>query len=146
MSSSLLTRQQTNVERSGFRDAWLSDWHRHTHPSLAMSDVDWICVEMRYAHPVALVDYKLMAPRTLEPTSALRGVNNLAIMAGLPFFVVFYQHDPAIFTVSPMNRLARFIEPELVTMSEREYIAFLFAIRGEKAPIEALRDRSDRKS
>jgi hypothetical protein len=67
-------------------------------------------------------------------------------MAGLPFFVVFYQHDPAIFTVSPMNRLARFIEPELVTMSEREYIAFLFAIRGEKAPIEALRDRSDRKS
>lgn len=137
---------RASTERTGFRDPWISEWHHATHDSLSMTDIDFLCIEMRYANPMALIEYKRMAPRDLVATAALRGVSSLANMAGIPSFIVFYQHAPPIFTVQPQNRLARFIVPTEMPMSEREYIEFLFSLRGERAPDWVLDGRSKARS
>jgi hypothetical protein len=128
--------QQTK-ERTGYRDTeWLSERHHLWHPSLSMTDIDWICIEMVYANPVALVDYKRMAPRKLELTTSIRGVRNLATIARISFFIVFYQHEPPIFWLQPMNAQAIVTlgTTDIVTMSEREYVVWLFALRREPLP------------
>jgi len=141
-----LPTQQSAPERTGWRDQWLSEWHRRQHHSLAMVDLDFVCVEMRYSNPVALIDYKFGNVRQLDLTSAaFKGLNNLALAASLPFFVVFYSHDP-VFAAQPINPLAhRELTNGLCVMSEREYVEWLFALRKETCHETYLRDLSTAK-
>lgn len=125
-------------ERTGWRDAWISDWHQRQHRSLCMSDIDFLAVEMTGANnPVAIVDYKRMRPRSMESTVALRGCNNLANSAQIPFFIVFYNEVPT-FTVQPINRFARWFVKQEIEMSEYDYVRLLFVLRGDDPPVEAL--------
>lgn len=127
-------------ERKNWRDERISRWHRDQHYTLAMTDIDWLVIEMRFCEPVALIDYKRMTPRELEDSTAIKGCRNLADMAGIPFFFAFYDFDPIWFAISPQNKRAewRINASETIMASERDYVDFLFALRGEHAPLEAL--------
>ena len=129
---------QSAPERTGWRDEWISTWHRNQHHSLAMTDLDFVCAESAFNTPVAIIDYKKMRKMHLShPSGALKSINNLSLMARLPFFIVFYQEEPPVFTVEPMNPQAHDWMPSgTEVMSEREYVEFLFAIRKQQ-PDEA---------
>lgn len=103
-----------------------------------MSDIDFLAVEMTGANnPAAIVDYKRMRPVPMEMSVALRGCNNLANSAQIPFFIVFYNEVPT-FTVRPINRFAKQYVKKERELSEYDYVRLLFMVRGEEAPADAL--------
>jgi hypothetical protein len=115
-------------ERTGFRDEWISQWHRRKLPGFAtLTDIDQVWVECDGIEPVAFVDFKKMRPRPLEG-GALNMQARAADRCGVPFLIVFYDETPA-FVVRPANDLARRILRGDTDMNEREFIEFEFELR-----------------
>jgi hypothetical protein len=143
MMKTITTHHTATLERTGWRCEWISKRHREWHPSLAMCDLDFLCVEYHHCIPVALIEYKAMQPRELQNAS-LRAVSTLADLAALPFFITFYLERFPAFWVEPRNqRAAAMIDAsEAIAVSEREYVDFLFALRGEYAPAGMLESLS----
>jgi hypothetical protein len=139
MMKTIMTHRTATLERTGWRCEWISRRHREWHPSLAMCDLDFLCVEYHHSAPVALIEYKAMAPRELQ-NSSLSAASTLADLAALPFFVVFYLEQFPAFWVEPRNEraVALLCSAEVMATSERDYVDFLFALRGEVAPDGAL--------
>ena len=126
----------TGQNRSGFDDSqWIRDWHRRQGPALAMTDIDAVYCESRGDVPVALIEYKRFTPRVLEETNALLQFGNLATLAGLPAYIVFYDHTPA-FVVRPWNdeAVARRGRHGDQRMTEREFVTWLYQLRGLSLP------------
>jgi hypothetical protein len=139
MMKTIMTHRTATPERTGWRCEWISRRHREWHPSLAMCDLDFLCIEYRNSAPVALIEYKAMSPRELQNAS-LSAVSTLADLAQLPFFVTFYLERFPAFWVEPRNERARQMleTSDAMPTSERDYVDFLFALRGEVAPAGAL--------
>jgi hypothetical protein len=143
MMKTITTHRTATPERTGWRCEWISQRHREWHFSLAMTDLDFVCIESRFSDPVALIEYKAMRPRELQ-TSSLNAIRKLANLAALPFFITFYLERFPAFWVEPRNeRAAAMIDAsEAIAVSEREYVDFLFALRGEYAPTGVLESLS----
>lgn len=137
------------IERSGWRDKNLSARHRDWGHDCPMSDLDLIATEYDQREPIALIDYK-MRRAPLEPvpsTIKLLSDANLYVMgrlgarAGLPAFVVFYGARFAWFQVQGLNRDGLKRVPGSQPLSERDYVSFLFELRGrelsEEVPLRA---------
>ena len=129
-------------ERSGWRDMALSLRHREWGYDAPMVDVDWLVIEYDFREPVALVSYKREdAPGESEANRTAFRV--LAWMAHLPAFEVRYSPNLASFRPLALNGSARRLLPEPVAMSERQYVAFLYRLRGRRAPDEVLARLTD---
>jgi len=123
-------------ERSGWRDIELSKRHRTWGEPLAATDIDWL--EYYKHEPVALIETKCQQPKN-RITEYLKGANKEATQkqadrAKQPFFLVNRANDFSWFYVMPLNEYARNFLPKTDKMSEMDYVALLYKIRGLKIP------------
>ncbi len=129
--------QTVRPERSGWRDLALSQRHRQWGWDCPAVDVDFLLVEYDGGKASALVEYKHeQAPwlRVWHPT--VRALIDLANRAELPAFVVRYASDFSWWLVRPINQLAQDWLPETRRLTERQWVALLFRIRGREMPAE----------
>lgn len=134
-------RNQDGVreERTQWRDQWISQRHRMWGTDCPAADIDFLAVEYNLAVPVAIVDYKAFQPRDIDLKGAsFRALSWLADMAGIPFMVVFYDTNTAVFTVLPVNGAAKRLYREYQVMSEQEYVASLYTLRKRSIPMSLL--------
>ena len=82
-------------ERSGWRDEYMSRWHRGLGPDYPMLDVD--CVEWRYGRPVAVIDWKYRSNKKEvyfdDSKWAFRCYADLASRLGAEAFVLEYDRN-----------------------------------------------------
>lgn len=118
-------------ERTGWRDAALSERHRKWGYHCPAIDIDFLMLEYDTAKPVALVEYKNeQAPPQLPSHNSYRAIATLASRAGVPFFAVRYETNFKWFRIIALNPLAREANPPSGDISETEYRRFLMKIRG----------------
>jgi len=124
-------------ERSGWRDSKLSLRHRLWGWDCPAVDIDFLMIEYNHCRAVTLVEYKHELAAPILPTNpSIRAIIDLADRAGLPAFIVRYAADLSWWRVAPLNHRAADYLPERRLMSEREYVALLYRIRGMAIPAE----------
>lgn len=122
-------------ERSGWRDARLSQRHRQWGFHLPAVDLDFPLVEYTTSLPKAIVEYKHEYAAQVPPDSAsLQALSVLGDWAGLPAFVVRYGDDLSWYRVRALNERGREMVPRAETMTEAEYVEFLHRLRRLPVP------------
>lgn len=122
-------------ERTGWRDEGLSRKHREWGWDCPMIDIDFLALEYDSGKAVAIVEYKNQ--RALSENfshKSYQALINLADKAQLPLFAVWYTEDFYFWEVYPLNKYAVLIIPESTTMTEKEYVEFLYSIRSRVLP------------
>lgn len=130
---------QVRQERTGWRDESLSQRHRFWGWDCPAVDLDFLFLEYDRGKATALVEYKnehASPQRASHPT--YQALIDLGSRAGIPVFAVRYADDFAWFLVVPLNDTAYMQLPDRAEMSEREYVAFLYRLRGYEVPEEVL--------
>lgn len=134
---SRMARQDRPVstERTGWRDVYLAQRHRQWGIGCPAVDMDLILVELNNMKVCAIIEYKHEFARPQLPTNptyvALAG---MASSAAVPFFAVRYAQDYSWWRVIPLNGNAKQVLPDRTEMTERQYVEFLYRIRGSSAP------------
>lgn len=125
----------SRAERTGWRDAALSQRHRAWGAHCPALDLDFVLVELDRAEPVALIDYKLGRPRALDLDIevGLRALARLADRADLPAFVTWYAAGAWVFRVVALNELARPLALDR-DLDEPGYVGWLHDLRDREAP------------
>jgi len=127
-------RKMSDRERTGWRDEAISTRHRAWGYNLPAVDVDFVLLEYDRAQPVALIEYKHEASAEVRASMpSYQALISLGNRAALPVFCVRYADDFAWFSVVPLNAQAR-LGWERTTMTEAQYVAFLYALRHRQAP------------
>lgn len=141
-----MTETTVREERNHWRNQAISERHRLWGFNVPMVDIDFLVIEysagktkaiIEYKHECEAVDFTVPNDRGMHPKS-YSALNNLANRAWLPFFVVVYSDDFKSWKVYPRNMWAKEYLKQEVTMSEEEYIIFLYKLRGMFAPPEIL--------
>jgi hypothetical protein len=130
-------------ERSGWRDLELSKRHRRWGWDCPAVDLDFLFLEYDRGKAVALIEYKheRAAPQyASHPT--YQAMIDLGTRAGIPVFACRYGDDFCQWRVIPLSDIARQILPERQEMTEREWVTFLYKLRGY-TPSESLLDSLD---
>ena len=126
---------EVRQERTGWRDLALSERHPRWGWDCPAVDLDFLFLEYDKGKAVALVEYKherAQPQYATHPTyQAMIDVGNRAI---LPVFGVRYAADFSWWRVTPLNLKAREYLPERKEMTEREWVTFLYAVRGYSLP------------
>lgn len=135
---------EVSKERTGWRDDLrLNDRHRQWGWDCPAVDVDKLFIEYDQAKPVALVEYK---HENAEPASSkhasIRALIEVGNRADLPVYGVRYANDFSWFKVVPLNNVAKIFLSERQQMTESEYVAFLYRLRGRTMPANLLRIES----
>ena len=126
-------------ERTGWRDMALSARHRRWGWDTPAVDLDFLFLEYDKGKAVALIEYKnehAAVQYASHPT--YQALIDLGNRAGLPVFAVRYADDFSWFIVSWLNDNAKTIIEEKTTMTEEEYVSFLYKIRGYEVPQSVL--------
>lgn len=122
-------------ERSGWRDLALSQRHRRWGWDCPAVDLDFLFLEYDKGKAVALVEYKHENAAPQYPTHpTYQAMIDLGTKAGIPVFACRYAHDFSSFTVVPLNNIAQVLLIERTTMTEKEWVTFLYHIRGYSVP------------
>lgn len=128
---------EVREERTGFRDLSLSARHRKWGWDCPCVDLDFLLIEYDRGLPVAIIEYKNehAAPQyASHPT--FQALINLGTKADLPVFFVRYSDDFSEWVVSPLNAVAHKHCDQKTLMSEREWVTFLYKLRGYCPPEE----------
>jgi len=123
------------AERTGWRDLGLSERHRRWGWDCPAVDLDFLFLEYDRGKAVALVEYKHEKAKTQyssHPT--YQAMIDLGDRAQVPVFGVRYKDDFLSWRVVALNDCARQWLPERVTFTEREWVTFLYHIRGYELP------------
>ena len=126
-------------ERSGWRDLELSERHRRWGWNTPAVDLDFLFLEYDKGKAVALVEYKherAAIQWASHPT--YQAMIDLGTRAGIPVFATRYPSDFSWWRVVPLNSFAKWWIAERAEMNERQWVSFLYRIRGYKAPAEIL--------
>lgn len=113
----------------------LSQRHRKWGWDCPAVDLDFLFLEYDKGQPVAIVEYKHEKAATQfasHPT--YQAMINLGTRANIPVFAARYKNDFSTFVVVPLNDIAKSKLPERKTMTEREWVTFLYEIRGYIPP------------
>jgi len=126
-------------ERTGWRDEWLSNRHREWGFDCPAVDIDFLMVEYNHGFPVALIDYKYWNGSYIDENQAsIKAMINLANLAKIPAAFSYYKYDKAGicigFKVQGLNKHAGASYSNIIRMSERDYVAWLYDKRGNVAP------------
>lgn len=131
----MATSRRMHGERTGWRDAKLSERHRRWGCNVPATDIDFLLAEYDRCEPKALVEYKHERAFPVPVASpGLQAVSNLADRAEVPAFVVRYADDLSQYRVRALSSHATDIISTPETMSEAEYIDFLHVLRGRIPP------------
>lgn len=125
----------TRAERTGWRDQSLSERHRRWGWNCPAVDLDFPMVEYDSGKVVALVEYKNehAAPqKASHPT--YQALCDLAERANIPFLVARYADDFSWFKAVPLNNSAKHFLPETQQMTEHDFVALLYRMRGREMP------------
>ena len=128
---------EVRPERTGWRDGGLSARHRKWGWDCPAVDLDCLFLEYDKGQPVAIIEYKheRAAPQYgSHPT--YQALINLGTRASVPVLAVRYKDDYSEWRVIPLNPMAKRWLPERKTMTEREWVTFLYHLRGYDAPQE----------
>lgn len=129
--------QPVREERTGWRDLALSQRHRLWGFDCPALDIDCF-IEYDNGEPAALVEYKSEQAGEQTSGASYKALWFTAERADLPLFVVWYARDFTRWTVYPVGIVAQKFLAEKAVMSEPEYVAFLYLLRGRQAPHEVL--------
>jgi hypothetical protein len=133
----MYTQPTVRQERAGWRDENISRRHRIYGWDCPGVDLDFPMVEFNRGLPVALVEYKAIGAKMPNLTSpTYNAMRVLANNSGIPFLVVFYDSRTWWFRVIPANVRALYHLPKVTLFSEREYVTFLYKLRGLPLPAE----------
>jgi hypothetical protein len=132
-------------ERTHKRDLLLNDRHRLWGDPLVMTDIDHMVeYHARFGEvtATALVEYKLEYAKPVpQAHHNAKALVNVGDRANLPVFGVRYARDFSWWLVTPLNSRARQWVPEdHAEMSERQYVALLYRLRGEPMPSSLFND------
>lgn len=132
---------KTKQERTGWRDLRLSERHRRWGWDCPAVDLDFLFLEYDHGKAVALVEYKheLAAPQyASHPT--YQAMIDLGNRASVPVFAARYADDFSTWEITPLNPTARQWLNKRTGMTEREWVEFLYRIRGHELPDEVFND------
>lgn len=128
-------RPVVREEKYGFRDLGLSDRHRKWGWDCPAVDLDFLFLEYDKGKAVALVEYKHEnAPPQHATHPTYQAMVDLGTRAGVPVFANRYKGDYSRWKVVPLNDIAKKLLPKRTEMTEKEWIEFLYHIRGYEAP------------
>lgn len=139
--------REVRPERTGWRDPGLSERHRSWGWDCPAVDLD-LFLEFDNGVAAAIIEYKneyADIVRQSHPT--VRALCDLATRAGIPAILCRYGSDFSWWCPEPLNRHAHKIEALALApmMVEREWVEFLFHLRGRKVPRELIESlRGDR--
>ncbi len=127
--------QPVKQERTGWRDLRLSERHRRWGWDCPAVDLDFLFLEYDRGKAVALVEYKheRAAPQyASHPT--YQAMIDLGNRASVPVFAARYSDDFSLWKITPLNPTAYLYLSSRVDMTEREWVEFLYHIRGYEMP------------
>ena len=128
---------RVSPERTGWRDANLSLRHRQWGVGCPAIDMDLILVELNRAQACALIEYKGELAQAQFPTHpSYLALSDLGNKAAIPVFAVRYAHNFSWFRVVPLNTFAKRMLATRRMMNERQYVTFLYNLRGTQPPEE----------
>ena len=134
---------EVRSERTGWRDLSLSQRHRKWGWDCPAVDLDFLFLEYDKGQPTAIVEYKhenASIQHACHPT--YQAIINLGTRASIPVFAARYKNDFSIFAVVPLNHIAKKSLSERKTMNEREWVTFLYTLRGYTPPDELFEGES----
>ena len=129
----------SNVERTGWRDEWISRRHREWGLPCSALDIDFLLIEYRNGEPKALIEYKHHFAEIQDPKKpSYKALIKLGNCADIPVFGVRYDNNDdknPQFTITPLNNKAKdfIINPNKdgrIVLNERDYVKLLYKIRG----------------
>jgi len=126
---------EAKIERTGWRDLGLSERHRRWGWNCPAVDLDFLFLEYDRGQPVALIEYKHenAAPQyASHPT--YQALINLGTRANVPVFAARYKSDFSKWTLIPLNGVAKTIQATRICLTEREFVTFLYLLRGYALP------------
>ena len=122
-------------ERTGWRDIGFCLRHKMWGWDCPAVDLDWLFLEYDKGQPTAIVEYKNEhAPTQYASHPTYQAMINLGTRAGVPVFAARYTDDYLHYMVVPLNELAKAKLPERKNMTEREWVTFLYGLRGYTPP------------
>lgn len=134
-----MTLPQVRPERTGWRDESLSERHRRWGWDCPATDLDFLFLEYDKGKSVAIVEYKHENAKpqyASHPT--YQALIDLGTRADIPVFACRYASKFEWFKVRGLNEKARTFLPQNEQMTEREYVAFLYRLRGYEPSDELL--------
>ena len=130
---------EVKKERTGWRDEELSRRHRMWGWDCPAVDIDFLLLEYDKGIPCALVEYKNEHAAPQYPSHpSYKALAFLSTHSNIPFFAVRYSTDFSNFKVIPLNDIANNIIKDRPTLTEKEYVTFLYKLRGRSVPSEVL--------
>lgn len=135
-----MTERAVRIERTGWRDMGLSERHRMWGWNTPAVDLDFLFLEYDQGKATAIVEYKAeVAPPIVLAHPTYQAMQDLADRAGIPLFIVRYAPDFSRWKVAAVNACASAWLPKRVEMTEREWVKFLYKLRGRIVSDETLR-------
>jgi len=132
-------QKKVKKERTGWRDYGLSERHRRWGWDCPAVDLDFLMLEYDRGKAVAIVEYKHeLAPQQYASHPSYQAIIDLGNRAGLPVFACRYSSDYSWFRVVPLNKIAKEWLLEVKKMSESEWVAFLYKLRGYDLPRDVI--------
>ncbi|MGC4042253.1 MAG: hypothetical protein QM758_00425 [Armatimonas sp.] len=125
-------------ETLGIRCSEVSQRHRLYGPDAPACDLDFMLIEYDRAEPVALFEHKFYrgGPKVDLDQPSIKAFSSLALRANLPAFVAQYDTSTWMYRVYPTNPQAKEYLPRTRWLTEREYAALLYQLRGREIPAE----------
>ncbi|MBU2321760.1 MAG: hypothetical protein KJ884_02250 [Gammaproteobacteria bacterium] len=122
-------------ERTGWRDAALSERHGHWGFNCPAVDLDFVMLEYNHGEPCALIEYKHKDARPIQKNHATyRALVALAdgyIKGPLPCFVAIYDPEEWTFRIVALNETARKHYSHCLdeVLSEQRFVKSLHLLR-----------------
>lgn len=123
-------------ERYFLRDLIFNEIHRTFGEGLFATDLDFLefSLDKNNVTLSALIETKSEHAKLNFSRLQHRAQKKLANLAGIPYYTVKYHKPNYNVTIYPMNKLAKQIIPNTITMNLCDYAKFLYKIRGLKCP------------
>lgn len=125
---------EVRQERTGWRDAALSERHRRWGWDCPAVDLDFLFLEYDKGLAVALIEYKHENAKpqyASHPT--YRALIDLGTRAKLPVFACRYASDFSWWRITSLNDAAK-VHFEREQFTEKEWVSFLYKLRGYEVP------------
>lgn len=124
-------------ERTGWRDLRLSERHRRWGWNCPAVDLDFLLLEYDRGKATAIIEFKHeKAPLQWPSQPSYRAIADLGDRAGIPVLACRYADDFSWWRPAPLNRAAKPLLTSRAKMTEHEWVAFLYSLRGYEMPAE----------